>query len=65
MADTSCEIKNIDILRETNAAVLIRTKDKNEMWIPFSQVYKLTHSPKQGESSITMECWIAKKKGLL
>jgi hypothetical protein len=65
MADTSCEVKNIDIVRETNAAVQIRTKTGYELWIPFSQVHKLTRSPTAGMSSVCMETWIAKKKGLI
>lgn len=65
MADTSVIIKNIDILRETNAAVQIRTAKGVDYWIPFSQVHKLVRSPAKGESQIVMEGWIAKKKELV
>lgn len=65
MAITEVCIKNIDVLRETHAAVQIKTKNGDEHWIPFSQVEKIIRKPTAGDSSIYIESWIAKKKGLI
>lgn len=64
MADTSCRIKDVTFIRETHAAIQICVGSKQPVWIPFSQVIKLERSPVPHQSSITMESWIAKKKGL-
>ncbi len=61
---TSVEIKNVDLLRETEKAIQIDYCG-SKYWIPTSQIKKLTRSPKPAESSIVMSQWIAKLKDLI
>lgn len=50
------------ILRETDAALLLETKDGREVWLPFSQVEYI----KRGKDfdSLDISDWIAEKKDL-
>jgi hypothetical protein len=50
-------------LKETDRAVLINTHEE-EMWIPLSQVKEMHKGP-NGQGTIVMTAWIAKKKSLL
>ncbi len=55
-------IKNIDIIEERGAAVLIEV-ELSQYWIPMSQVEKMSRDPRaKGNDSITMKRWIADKK---
>lgn len=61
MADEVVDLKDITVVRETNAAICIR-KDGVEHWLPFSQVESVHRNG--AKSWLVVKSWIAKKKGL-
>lgn len=52
------------LLHETDDAILIEVDDE-QMWIPFSQIERITRYPKSSACDIVMAAWLAKKKGLI
>ena len=50
------------ILRETDAALLLETPDGEEVWLPFSQIDRITRG--KDFDSLEVSTWIAEKKGL-
>lgn len=60
------DVKNVDILHETEKALLIDREDLDEpVWIPLSQIDSIHRSPKPFESWIVVKKWIAKQRGLI
>jgi len=58
--ELSCEIK-----AETDKAVLLLDyATGKELWVPLSQVDRLTRYP-DGTAVVFMTAWIAKQKGLI
>jgi hypothetical protein len=58
------ELEGCDIVWESDAAVLVETKEEVRLWIPLSQVMKITRRKEAKASSVRMTAWIAKQKGL-
>ena len=58
--DLSCEVK-----RETEKAILVMNYETGEeLWLPISQVEKITRYP-DGTAVVSMTKWIATQKGLI
>lgn len=55
----------VKFVKETQNAILIKTANEDEIWIPFSQVESIEREPNGIDGSITMSAWIAGQKGLL
>lgn len=51
------------VVRETDNAILLRTEDGEEVWVPFSQIDEI-HRDRNGMARVVMSQWIAKQKGL-
>lgn len=49
------------IVHETDAAILVRTRDERDVWLPLSQVDKIVRGD---PPSITVEDWLAEERGL-
>lgn len=47
-----------------NAVLILDHATGEELWIPLSQVEEMHFNP-QGEGTIVISAWIAKKKGLI
>lgn len=61
------ELAECEVLNETGSAALIATRaNPDGVWIPFSQINKITKRfpADRYTSSVRMTAWIAKKKGL-
>ena len=55
---------NGSLIRETDEAILIDSDELSEqIWIPLSQVDRITRQPKSNAVEVTMTDWIAEKKG--
>ena len=52
------------IVRETDNAILVRTDEGDEVWLPLSQVDQIRR-PAKGADTVVMTAWIAKMKGLI
>jgi hypothetical protein len=57
--EMSCHFKH----ETDNAVLIIDPASGEELWIPLSQVEEMHHD-KNGDGTIVMSAWIAKKKGL-
>lgn len=57
-------LDGITLGRETEKAVLVTMKDGQDMWMPLSQVRRMTKTKREGEDSMVISAWIAKEKGL-
>ena len=63
-AEPDVTLQGVTLGRETEKAVLITVKDREDpLWMPLSQVKKITRAG-EGKDSITVTAWIAKQKGL-
>lgn len=66
--DKPVAIKNINIVHETEKAILVAIKESEGItvshWFPISQTFKLVRSQEPWQSEIHVSHWIAKKKGL-
>lgn len=59
-------LRDAKIAKETDAAILvIEPATGEQIWIPLSQVDRISRKPNSDEADISMTIWIAKKKGLL
>lgn len=67
LAPEMFELTECNVVRESDAAVLVETKEGVKLWIPTSQVTKIVRVNGGGEgfkSTVRMTAWIAKQKGL-
>lgn len=54
------------VLRETNAALLVRMDDGSEVWFPKSQIHDDSEVYKAGtDGKLVVTAWIAEQKGLV
>jgi hypothetical protein len=64
-AEPDVTLSGVTLGRETENAVLVTVKDqKDPIWMPLSQVTKITKAGGAMADSITVTAWIAKQKGL-
>ncbi len=66
MSDDTVEIE-VEVLRETDKALLVRTAEGDEVWIPQSQIDddSEVYSVKSSPGTMTVTLWIATQKGLV
>lgn len=58
-------IYNVSVLRESEKAILIKTKSEEEIWLPKSQLREGGTANKKGDTgTVVMSAWIAGEKGL-
>jgi hypothetical protein len=58
------DLKNVTIVRETEAAIQVALDSGELVWIPLSQTEAI-HRMGQGQDWLVITRWIADKKGLL
>lgn len=58
------EAKAVEEMADTGAALLIRV-DGEQVWIPYSQIEKVTRYPGSKKVDVLMTAWIAQKRGLI
>lgn len=64
--DATHTIEAVNIVRESDKAVLVEISADVEIWIPLSQIKSIHRDTKhKGNDSVVMTEWIAKQKGLL
>ena len=51
------------IVKETYAAILLRTTGGQQVWVPLSQVSRITRI--DGGPVVRMTAWIAREKGFI
>lgn len=52
------------LLHETDSAILIEVDDE-QIWLPFSQIERITRYPNGAVCDIVMSAWIARAKNLI
>lgn len=57
-------IVHCTIGRETDNAILIAMDDRDDFWLPLSQVEKIERHP-EGWARVICTVWIAKQKNLI
>lgn len=75
MSRATADIYDLTLLHQTSRAYLVRDHDKNEHWIPISQVEYIefgkdlideeSHRPIKEITRLTIPEWIAEEKGLI
>jgi len=67
VASTYKEFKDVEIIKESENAVLLRLYDWEDYWIPYSQIEDNGEVIKEGEKldQVYISTWICKEKGLL
>lgn len=57
----------VEVLRESDKALLVRTDDGGEAWIPKSQIHddSEVYSLKSSPGTMIVSRWIAEQKGLV
>lgn len=50
--------------RDTEKAVLVDVPEKGEMWMPLSQIRRMTRTTSKGQDTLVISAWIAREKGL-
>ena len=55
---------DVEYVRQTEMAVLFKTEDENEVWIPKSQIKDKAKTP-HGTFCITIPEWLANKNGMI
>lgn len=62
----SYELEDCEIEAETSKAILVSTEEHPDgIWLPLSQIDKITRSLNKRCSKVRMTAWIAKEKGLI
>lgn len=62
--DDVVDVKDVEILNETDSAILVRTEEGEEVWLPLSQVESIHRSTHKGGDWLVVKRWLAEKKGL-
>lgn len=57
-------VRDVQIKRESDKALLIITVDKEELWVPKSQVRGGTAVKAGDKGTVVLSAWIAGEKGL-
>lgn len=57
------QLTECNVVKESDAAVLVETQAGGLKWIPLSQVTKITRAGGEFKSEVRMTAWIAKQKG--
>lgn len=59
------ELTDCDVVAETEKAIKVTTDEHEDgVWLPLSQVDKITRATAERSSVVRMTAWIAKMKGL-
>ena len=64
MSATKVEI-DVEKIRATEAAILVRDADDNQLWLPLSQVEILEQNFSGDQVKLLIPEWLAIKKGLV
>jgi len=64
MSRDTVVLDDVEIVRETDAAILINTRDgTDEVWLPMSQVEEIHRNG--GRARLVVTAWVARERGLV